>query len=150
MDRNQNDREVPLNAADRDRLAAKEGMVEKEGRLTLSEEQLAVSKQRRAAGEVEIEKEVETRHVREQVPVMHEEVTIERHPATGMVGKARIEEEEIRVPVTEEEVVASKRVVPKEDLVVKKQQVTENEVVEADLRRERAEIHEEGDLRRVR
>lgn len=148
MDRKHNDREVPLNAADRDRLE-REGVVEKEGRLTLSEEELAVTKQRHAAGEVEIEKEVDTRHVRETVPVMHEEVTVERHAATG-VGNARIEEKEIHVPVTKEEVVASKRVVPKEELIVKKQQVVENEVVEADLRHERAEIHEKGDLRRER
>ena len=39
-----------------------------------------------------------------------------------------------------------KRTVPKEELVVKKQQVVENETVEADLRRERADVHRQGDV----
>lgn len=125
---------------------------EGEARMTLSEEELAISKRQRAAGEVEVEKEVETRHVRENVPTMHEEVVVERRPATpGMAAQPRIEEGEVRVPISEEELVVEKRTVPKEELVVKKQQVVENETVEADLRRERADVHREGnvdDLRR--
>ena len=72
---------------------------------------------------------------------------MERRPATaGMSATPRIEEGEIHVPVTEEELVVEKRTVPKEELVVKKQEVIENETVEADLRRERAEVHREGDV----
>lgn len=127
------------------RDVAEREVVEGEAHLTLSEEELAIAKQSRAAGEVEVEKHVETEHVREVVPIMHEEVTVERRPVTGMVD-ATIGEEEIHIPLTEEEVVASKRVVAKEELVVKKQQVVENEVVEADLRSERAEIHREGEV----
>ena len=117
-----------------------------EDTLTLSEEELAVGKRQRQAGEVEIEKHVETEHVRKTVPVTREEVVVERRPATGRTD-ARIEEGEIHVPLTEEEVVVDKRTVPKEELVIKKQQVTEEKVVEADLRKERAEIHKEGDVR---
>jgi uncharacterized protein (TIGR02271 family) len=132
---------------DEDRFyGARRGDVEGEERLTLSEEELAVGKRQRAAGEVEVEKEVETRHVRESVPTTHEEVTVERRPATGMSGKARIEEDEVHVPVSEEELVVEKRAVPKEELVVKKQEVIEDETVEADLREERAEVHREGDV----
>ena len=120
---------------------------EGEARMTLSEEELAVGKRQHAAGEVEIEKDVETRHVRESVPVTHEEVIVERRPATGMSASPRIEEGEIRVPVSEEELVVDKRTVPKEELVVRKQEVTEEETVEADLRSERAEVHREGDVR---
>lgn len=119
---------------------------DRETRITLSEEQLAVRKRERPAGEVEIEKHVETEHVRRSVPLAHEEVTVERHAIEGrMVSGGRIGEEHIRVPVTAEEAVVEKRVVPKEELVVRKQAVTENEVLEADLRRERAEVHREGD-----
>lgn len=117
-----------------------------EQRLTLSEEELAVGKREVRAGEVEVDKTVESRHVRESVPVRHEEVTVERRPATGMNTSARIEEGEIRIPVTEEELIVEKRTVPKEELVVKKQEVIENESVEADLRRERAEVHREGNV----
>jgi uncharacterized protein (TIGR02271 family) len=126
---------------------SRRGTEENERRLTLSEEELAVGRREVRAGEVEIEKDVETRHVRENVPVSHEEVIVERRPATpGMGANARIEEGEIHVPVTEEELVVNKRAVPKEELVVRKQEVVENEPVEADLRRERAEVHEEGDV----
>lgn len=121
---------------------------EGETRIPVSEEQLAVGKRERQAGEVEIDKDVETRHVRESVPTRHEEVVVERRPATGpMNAKARIEEDEIRVPVTEEELEVTKRTVPKEEVVVKKRDVIENETVEADLRREKVDVHREGDAR---
>jgi uncharacterized protein (TIGR02271 family) len=126
---------------------SRRGTEENERRLTLSEEELDVGRREVRAGEVSIDKEVETHHVRENVPVSHEEVIVERRPATpGMGANARIEEGEIHVPVTEEELVVSKRTVPKEELVVRKQSVTEEESVEADLRRERAEVHQEGDV----
>ena len=115
-----------------------------EERITLSEEELAVGKRQVRAGEVEVEKHVETEHVRREVPLSHEEVTVERRPIDGMVagGVNEIREEHIRVPLSAEEAVVEKRVVPKEELVVKKQQVTEERMVEADLRTERAEVRE--------
>jgi len=118
-----------------------------EQRLTLSEEELSVGKRQVSAGEVDIEKHVETRHVRESVPVMHEEAVVERHAITdpNHADPDGISAGTLRVPLTEEEVVAEKRTVAKEELVVRKQTVTENEVVEADLRRERAEVHREGE-----
>jgi uncharacterized protein (TIGR02271 family) len=123
---------------------------EEEQRLTLSEEELAVGKRQQHAGEVGINKRVETEHVRESVPVTREEVIVERRPVSGeMRGSGRIEEEHIRVPVREEEAVAEKRVVPKEELVVKKHAVQDREVVEADLRRERVDIQREGDVHRT-
>jgi uncharacterized protein (TIGR02271 family) len=118
-----------------------------EERMTLSEEQLAVGRRDHKAGEVEVHKDVETQHVRESVPVTHEEVTVERRPVQdGMHGKARIEEDEVRVPIHEEELVVDKRVVPKEEIVVKKREVTEHETVEADLRREHVDVRKEGDV----
>jgi uncharacterized protein (TIGR02271 family) len=122
-----------------------------ESRVTLSEEQLAIQREQRQAGEVSIHKEVETRHVRESVPVSREEVIVERRPAQpGMESSARIQEGEMRIPVKEEELVVEKRVVPKEELVVKKTEVVDNETVEADLRRERADIDEHGNVRHQR
>lgn len=133
-----NDRELPLDERERMRL-------EEERRMTLSEEELAVGKRQHAAGEVEIEKSVESRHVRENVPVSHEEVIVERRPIEpGMRADAQIREEHIEVPVTEEEVIAQKRVVPREEIVASKREVVETQEVEADLRRERATVHGEG------
>jgi len=115
-----------------------------EARLVLSEEQLAIGKRQVQAGEVQLRKTVETEHVRETVPVMREEVTVERRPlsADASVGDATIGEQEIRIPLTAEEVVADKRVVPVEEVVVRTNTVTEERVVEADLRRERVDYDE--------
>jgi uncharacterized protein (TIGR02271 family) len=119
---------------------------EREARLTLSEEELAVGKRQVASGEVEIGKRVETEHVRQSVPVMHEEVTVERRPATGLSNAAQIGEDEIRIPVSHEEVIVEKRVVPTEELVIKKHQVQGEELVEADVRKERAEVNRSGEV----
>jgi uncharacterized protein (TIGR02271 family) len=127
-------------------------MAGREERITLSEEQLAVGKRERAAGAVEVEKHVETRHVRENVPVTRDEVTVERRPLNGdeaLRADGAFQEEHISVPLTKEEVVAEKRAVGAEELVVRKQPVVDHQVVEADLRRERAEVHESGEVRRV-
>lgn len=119
---------------------------DREARLTLSEEELAVGKRPVAAGEVGVSKHVEAKHVRETVPVMREEVTVERRPVTGATNAdTRIEAGEIHVPLTQEEVIVEKRVVPKEELVIKKHQVQGEQVVEDEIRRERAEVHRTGD-----
>lgn len=123
------------------------GREDDSARMTLSEEEVAVGKRQHAAGAVEVEKQVVTEHVRKEVPVSHDEVTIERRPISGMAaGDTRIEEGEVRIPLTEEEVVVEKRVVPKEELVVKKHTVTDTQVVEADVRKERAVVEREGDV----
>jgi uncharacterized protein (TIGR02271 family) len=116
-----------------------------EMRLTLSEEELAIGKRQVAAGEVGVHKTVETRHVHEEVPLRHEEVEIERRPIDAMhaTGRAEITEDEIRVPLRAEEAVVEKRVVPKEELVVRKREVVETESVDTELRRERAEVDRE-------
>jgi uncharacterized protein (TIGR02271 family) len=130
-----------------DHLHGTEQLRGTEERLTLSEEELAIGKREVRAGEVEIEKRVETEHVRREVPLTHDEVTVERRPLEGGMVAAgglnhTIGEEHIRVPLTAEEAVVEKRVVPKEELVVRKQEVTEERMVEADLRTERAEVRE--------
>lgn len=118
---------------------------EREARLTLSEEELAVGKRQVSGGEVEVNKRVETEHVQQSVPVMREQVTVERRPATGTATEASIGADEIRVPLSHEEVIVEKRVVPKEELVIKKHQVQEQEVVGAEVRREHAEVTKTGD-----
>jgi len=125
------------------------GRSQEDDRMTLSEEQLAVGKRQHEAGSVNVGKRVETEHVREEVPLRHEEVTVERRPIQDgdMSATPRIGEDEVRIPVTEEEVVVDKRAVPKEEIVVRKREVEETETVEADLRRERADVRPEGDVR---
>lgn len=112
-----------------------------EQRLTLSEEQLAVGKRQVQAGEVSVRKTVETERVQETVGLVHEEVTIERHPISADAARTAqigdIGEETIRVPLMAEEAVIDKRVVPVEEVVLRKNAVTENQVIEDSVRRER-------------
>ncbi len=126
-------------AARRQRMAGAQG----EQRLTLAEEQLAVGKRQTSAGEVELHKTVETERVQEQVQLRHDEVSVERRPVTDpslVSGQAQISEDEIRIPIMEEQVVMQKILVPREEIIVRKSAVVENQTVQADVRRERLEV----------
>ena len=133
----------------RDRLSSDRLNTEREARLTVSEEELAVGKRTVSAGEVGVQKRVETEHVREAVPVMREEVTVERRPVTDMSATTEIRDDEIHIPLSQEEVTVQKRVVPKEELVIKKHQVQGEQIVEDDVRRERAEVVHTGDVKNL-
>ena len=114
-----------------------------EQRLTLAEEQLAVGKRQTSAGEVELRKTVETERVQEQVQLRHDEVSVERRPVTdpSMVsGEPTIHEDEIRIPVMEEQLVVQKRLVPREEIIVRRNQVVENQTVSDTVRRERVDV----------
>lgn len=111
-----------------------------EQRIDVTEEELAVGKRQVSAGEVEVRKSVETEHVREQVPVMREEVTVERRPVNEARPGTDIGEQSVRIPLSQEEVVVDKRPVVKEQVIVRKQAITENRTVDADLRREHVDV----------
>jgi uncharacterized protein (TIGR02271 family) len=114
-------------------------------RLTRSEEELQVGKREVTKGEARIGKHVETEHVREPVTRRHEEVVIERRPVeAGARADASISEDEVRIPLKEEELVVNKRPVVKEELVVGKRVVEERDSVEADVRREEFDIENTG------
>lgn len=90
--------------------------------------------------------------MRENVTLRHDEVDIERRPITdgySATGATIGDEGEIRIPLTAEEAVIEKRVVPTEEIVVRTRSVAETEPVEADLRHERADIHREGETFRA-
>lgn len=113
-----------------------------EQRITRSEEELKVGTRERKAGEVDVRKTVDTEHVRKPVTTHREEVEVERRPATGQTTAPRMGDQEIVVPVTEEEVVVEKRPQVKEEIVVRKRDVTDRRYVEDDVRKERVEIDE--------
>jgi uncharacterized protein (TIGR02271 family) len=83
---------------------------------------------------------VRTDRERIEVPTRHEEVSVERVPEEGWASEAQIGDDEVVVPVTEEEVVVHKRPVLKEV-------VEDTEVVEEDVRREEAEVENETERR---
>ncbi len=115
-------------------------------RLTRSEEELRVGKREVQSGEVRVRKDVETQHVSQPVERAQERVHIERRPVSEQMrgGEARIENDEIRVPVSEEELIVEKRPVVKEELVISKERVSDTENVEADLRKERFDVEKQG------
>lgn len=119
-------------------------------RIRLHEERLRVSKDRVQAGEVNINKDVVTEHQEVEVPLEKERVTIERRKvderAAGDFDTVVDEEGTIRVPITEERANIQKENVVAEEIVIKKDKVTETETVGADLRKERVEIDKDVDV----
>jgi uncharacterized protein (TIGR02271 family) len=122
--------------------AADRSSTREDDRLTRTEEELRVGKRAVEAGEVVVGKHVETE--RQQVPVnlKREEITIERRPVNREAGATDIREDQIRVPLMEEEAVVDKRAVVKEELVIGKRTVEDEKTVDAEVRREEFDIDE--------
>ena len=117
-------------------------------RVQRTEEELAAGTREVEAGSMRVRKRVRTDREQIEVPTRHEEVSVERVPVEGDASEAEIVEDEVVVPVTEEEVVVSKRAVAKEEVRVKKDVVEDTEVVEEDVRREEIDIEDETSSRR--
>jgi uncharacterized protein (TIGR02271 family) len=118
-------------------------------RLTRSAEELRIGKRVAKSGEVRVSKHVETEHVKKDVPLTREEVHVERRPVEHAVGRTpEFRNDEIVVPIVEEEVIVEKRPVVKEEIVISKQPVTKRETIETDLRHEEFDVERSsGDVR---
>jgi uncharacterized protein (TIGR02271 family) len=117
---------------------------EDELRVQRTEEELAAGTRERQSGQLKIRKRVRTDRESIEVPTRHEEVSVERVPLSeGTATEAQIGEDEVSVPVTEEEVVVEKRPVAKEEVRIRKDVVEDTEVVEEDVRREEIEVDDE-------
>jgi uncharacterized protein (TIGR02271 family) len=121
---------------------------EDELRVQRTEEELAAGTREREAGQLKVRKRVRTDRERIEVPTRHEEVSVERVPVEGEASEAEIGDDEVVVPVTEEEVVVGKRPVVKEEVRVRKDVVSDTETVEEDVRREEIEVEDETSTRR--
>lgn len=119
---------------------------EGEQRVQLREEELRARKEQVQAGEVRLRKEVHEEQRTIEVPVTREEVVIERHPASGRpaasgdIGR----DEEIRIPVMEEQVRVEKTPVVKEEITLNKRQVQDTQKVSDTVRREEAKVEKTG------
>ncbi len=126
------------------------GRVEDEDELRVqrSEEELRAGTREREAGGVNVRKRVRTDREQVTVPKKHEEVNVERVEVNEEAPDAEIgEDEEVRVPVMEEEVVTEKKAVVKEEVRIDKDVVEEEEVVEEDVRKEEIEVDDESGRR---
>jgi len=119
-----------------DRTVSAEGTT-----VQLREEQLHAEKVQKQAGEVRVRKDVITEHKTIEVPVTREEVVIERHAARGATAAGAITgDQEIRIPVKEEEIRVTKTPVVKEEVTVGKRKVTETKHVAADVKHEELRV----------
>jgi uncharacterized protein (TIGR02271 family) len=117
---------------------------EDELRVQRTEEELAAGTREREAGALNVRKRVRTDREQIEVPTRHEEVSVERVPVSeGTATEAQIGEDEVRVPLTEEEVVVQKRPVAKEEVRIRKDVVSDTEVVEEDVRREEIDVEDQ-------
>jgi uncharacterized protein (TIGR02271 family) len=112
--------------------------------VTRSEEELRVGKREVDAGQVRLQKWVETVPVEAQVELQQERVHVSRERIDAPVSGAQIGEQEIEVTLRGEEAVVSKETVAKERVSLDKDVETEQRTVSDELRQERVEV--EGDV----
>ncbi len=121
---------------------------EDELRVQRVEEELRAGTREREAGGVHVRKRVRTEREQLRVPKRREEVHVERVPVEGReASEAEIGEDEVFMPVTEEEVVVEKRPEVKEEIRVRKDVVQDEELVEEDVRREEVDIDDQTEQR---
>jgi len=107
--------------------------------IPLTEEKLDVSKDTQES-QATITKEPQTETKTVEVPVTHEEVTIERRPPSGQTEAREPSKstEDITIPLKKEEVGEVKKTpYVKEEVVVKKKPVTETRTVSEEVTSER-------------
>jgi len=117
-------------------------------RLQLREEELIARKQRVKTGEVRLNTDVVEEKRSIDVPVTHEEVTIERRAVERRPSDRPIEEhgQTIGVPVSEDQVTLDKRAVVYEEVEIDKRTVQDTQAVSGTVRREEARIEREGNV----
>jgi uncharacterized protein (TIGR02271 family) len=113
---------------------------EDELRVQRSEEELRAGTREREAGKLNVRKRVRTDREQVRVPTRREEVSVERVPVNEERAGAEIGEDEVSVPVVEEEAVVGKQSVVKEEIRVRKDVVEDEEVIEEDVRKEEVDI----------
>ena len=113
--------------------------------LHLREEELVAVKEMRHVGDVQIRTVVEDVPHELQVEAFHEEVEVKHVPVNRVVAEReapRHEGETLIVPVYEEEVVVTKRLVLREELQIRRIPASETRIFEQTLKRERLEVQD--------
>ena len=88
-------------------------------------------------------KRVRTDGEQVRVPTRREEVNVERVPVNEERTGAEIGEDEVSMPVVEEEAVVGKQSVVKEEVRVRKDVVDDEQVVEEDVRKEEVDVEDQ-------
>lgn len=118
----------------------------KDGKLELKQEELDVTKNKVKTGEVTLSKDVVEEEKQVDVPVMHEEVVIERKALNHEPSDAPISSgETIHIPVSEEKVDVGKHTVVTGEISAHKRQIEDTKTINEKLRKEEAHIDKDGD-----
>jgi uncharacterized protein (TIGR02271 family) len=117
--------------------------IEEEETIPLIEEKLGISKDTQES-QSRITKEPITQTKTVEVPVTHEEITIERRPPSGQTEAREPSKstEDITIPLKKEEVNVSKTPYVKEEVAIKKKPVTETRQVSEEVTSEKINTSE--------
>src|SRR5215210_6256333 len=141
------DRPVSPERAGASARGARGGDVTDEDELKVqrSEEELRAGTREREAGRMNVRKRVRTDREQVRVPKRREEVHVERVPVEDReaTSEAEVGDDEIRIPVVEEETVVKKRPMVKEEIRLRKDVVEDEEVIEEDVRKEEVDIDDQ-------
>jgi uncharacterized protein (TIGR02271 family) len=126
-----------------------------EANVGLAEEELQTIKSLKEIGRLTVRKVVHTEFKHFLIPVMREEISIERgaistptSPESLNESHQPFQEESYTIPLMEEEVTVTKRPVIREEVKIKKDQVFEEREISGQVRKEDIEIKEEGQIPR--
>ena len=121
-----------------------EGESESEStRIPLVEERLDISKRDVTYKEATLTKEPVTETKTVEVPITHEELIVERRPAsksTSSISDLKppvTSKQEIKIPLKKEEVEVKKQPYVKEEVVLKKRRITETKTITEEVKSER-------------
>ncbi len=112
-----------------------------EVRVPLRSEVLDVATYLVHAGDVHVHKEIATEVQRFDIPLVREELVIERTDASGAAPA-----EVIRIPLTHQDVNVTRRTVVENEVVIRKRQYEEIRHIEEPVRREIATVTQRGDF----
>src|ERR687886_1140522 len=137
---------TPTTSTARDTPGAPRPAIDGEQTLELREEELRARKHSVQTGKVELAKEVVSEQRTIDVPVTHEEITIERRAVDHQPSDSPIGETDatISIPVRQEQVTADKRAVVYEEVNVGKRAAQDTEHVSETIRREQAVVDKES------
>ena len=118
---------------------------DEDAKLLLRKEALNIEKNRVQTGEVELSKEIIEEQTSVDVPVMREEVVIERRALNNEQTDSPITDEEtIRIPVSQENVIVDKYTVVTGEVLAHKNIVEETKHFDETLKHEEARVNKYG------
>jgi uncharacterized protein (TIGR02271 family) len=112
--------------------------------IPLHEEEVKVGTRSVETGGVRLRKVIRTETVQTPVEVRHEEIQIERVPATGQrASEKAFQGEDIYIPLRREEPVVQKEAHVREEVRARKAEVAEKRTVTGEVRKEDVEVEKE-------